>query len=99
MPRRTLYEFLSGGLSAEEHREKSKREAKAQREDTELLEKRKQAMLPYLEFATGVPAFGERGIQPNLLDLALTAPVIGGAGFGAYKAGKDIYSRATTTPV
>ena len=63
------------------------------------LARRREAILPYLEFATGIPAMGERGETPSLANLALSAPVIGGAGVGAYKLGKNIYKRATTVPV
>ena len=42
----SLYELLSGGLCAKEHREQSKKEAQAEREDTELLESRREAILP-----------------------------------------------------
>jgi len=69
------------------------------RPSPEDLTKRREAILPYLEFATGIPALGEREQTPSLMNLALTAPVIGGAGLGAYKLGKDIYKRATTVPV
>ena len=67
--------------------------------DPAVLKKRREAILPYLEFGTGVQAWGERGEDPNLSDLLWTLPAVAGAGVGALKAGKDVYSRATTTPV
>jgi len=105
-----LYEKLSGGLTPEQHRAESKSKAKQQRvkskaesnyltKDPATLQARKKAILPYLEFGTGVQGWGERGKDPNLNDLLWTLPVIAGTGVGAVKGVKDIYSRATTTPV
>jgi len=105
-----LYETLSGGLTPDQHRSESKSKAKQQRVDAKAesnyltkdpatLQARKKAILPYIEFGTGVQGFGERKVDPNLNDLLWTLPVIAGTGVGAVKGVKDIYSRATTTPV
>ena len=48
---------------------------------------RKKHILPVIEALTGIMAAGERGRDPNLLDLALAAPVIG----GSLKGAKGIY--------
>ena len=65
----------------------------------DVLKQRRKSTLPYLEFGTGVQGWGERGKDPNLNDLLWTLPVVAGTGIGAFKAGKDVYSRATTIPV
>ena len=101
-----LYEILSGGLTPEEHRVKSKSEAKQQRvdakadsnyltKDPSTLKERREDILPYLEFATGVQGWGERGEEPNLNDLLWTLPMLAGTGVGAAKAVKHTVSGGT----
>ena len=81
----TLYELFSGGLTAEEHRKKSKYKALQQRKNPTA----KEDILPILEMITGASASGERGQKGTLSEAMLATPVLGHIGKGM-KFGKYI---------
>ena len=74
----SLYELFSGGLTAQEHRKKSKYKALQQRKNPTA----KEDILPVLEIITGASASGERGKSGTLMEAALATPVIGHVGRG-----------------
>ena len=100
----SLYQMMNralggGGLTAQEHRETSKQKAQAEREDVDLQQRRRQAILPYLEFTTGVPAMGERNREPRLADFLLTLPMAIGVGKGLERADDVVGAYATRKSV